>query len=100
MKIKYLGSAKQDLRDGFLFYESLEPGLGSYFLETLYADIDSLKLFAGIHSVHFKKYYRILSKRFPFAVYYQIDGENIKIYAVIDCRKNPAWIRKKIRMRD
>jgi hypothetical protein len=58
-------------------------------------DIESLNVFAGIHSAHFGKYYRLLSKRFPFAVYYLIDENEIRIYAVIDCRRDPAWIRKR-----
>ncbi|MEA3280798.1 MAG: type II toxin-antitoxin system RelE/ParE family toxin [Thermodesulfobacteriota bacterium] len=73
MKIKILKSAKNDLREGFDFYEFQQTGLGTYFLETLSSDIESLKLFAGIHSIHFEKYYRLLSKRFPFAVYYQLN---------------------------
>jgi len=96
MKIKILKSAKNDLREGFYFYESQQAGLGIYFLETLSSDIESLKLFAGIHSIHFEKYYRLLSKRFPFAVYYQLNKNEIRIYAVVDCRRNPAWIRNKI----
>jgi hypothetical protein len=51
MKIKILESAKQDLREGFDFYESQERGIGNYFLETLFSDISSLRLFAGIHSL-------------------------------------------------
>jgi hypothetical protein len=39
MKIKILESAKQDLREGFYFYESQEAGIGSYFLESLISDI-------------------------------------------------------------
>jgi hypothetical protein len=97
MKIHYLGSAKQDLRDGFSFYEAKVSGLGMYFLETLYSDIDSLKLFASIHSIHFGKYHRMLSKRFPFAIYYTIEENVIKVYAVLDCRKDPAWIRKRLK---
>ncbi|MDI6688558.1 MAG: type II toxin-antitoxin system RelE/ParE family toxin [Desulfobacterales bacterium] len=73
MKIKILKSAKNDLREGFYFYEFQQTGLGTYFLETLSSDIESLKLFAGTHSIHFEKYYRLLSKRFPFAVYYQLN---------------------------
>jgi len=97
MKIKILKSAKNDLREGFYFYESQQAGLGTYFLETLSSDIESLKLFAGIHSIHFEKYYRLLSKRFPFAVYYQLNKNEIKVYAVVDCRRNPAWIRNKFK---
>ena len=96
MKIKILKSAREDLKEGFRFYELQQGGLGSYFLESLSSDIESLKLFAGIHSIHFNKYHRLLSKRFPFAVYYRIEEDEIRLYAVIDCRKNPAWIRKKL----
>jgi hypothetical protein len=34
---------------GFHFYEEQETGLGAYFLESLYSDIESLKLYVGIH---------------------------------------------------
>jgi len=65
LKIKILESATQDLVRGFTFYEEQSEGLGQYFLDSLFADIDSLSFYAGIHSVHFKKYHRLLSKRFP-----------------------------------
>jgi len=96
MKIKILESAKQDLREGFHFYESQETGIGSYFLESLVSDIESLRLFAGIHGIHFGKYQRLLSKRFPFAIYYRIEANEIRVYAVLDCRRDPAWIRKRL----
>ncbi len=32
MKIKILESAKEDLKDGFHFYEFQERGIGNYFL--------------------------------------------------------------------
>ncbi len=97
MIIKILQSAKQDLLEGYDFYERQKNGIGSYFLETLFADIESLKLFAGIHSIHFESYHRLLSKRFPFAIYYKVVDYEVRIYAVVDCRKKPAWIREKLR---
>ena len=96
MKIKILRSAKNDLLDSYHFYEAQQRGIGSYFLEALSADSESLKLYAGIHPIYFEKYYRLLSKRFPFAVYYQVKSEEILIYAVVDCRRNPAWVREKL----
>jgi len=96
MRIRILKSAKVDLTAGFRFYEAKQSELGFYFLETLYSDIDSLLLFAGIHSIHFEKYHRLLSKRFPFAVYYRVVKDEIFISAVVDCRRNPAWIRKRL----
>lgn len=96
MRIKILESATEDLKEGYYFYEFQESGLGDYFLESLYSDIESLKLYAGIHSVHFGKYYRLLAKRFPFAIYYRVENKNIIVHAVLDCRRDPAWIRRKL----
>ena len=75
MKIRILAAAQQDLVNGYRFYEAQQHGLGSYFLDSLYADIDSLLFYAGIHQIVDGGYHRLLAKRFPFAVYYRMDGE-------------------------
>jgi|SRR3972149_3347905 len=97
MKIKILSSASQDLIDGYWFYEKQAEGLGTYFLDSLFSDIDSLTINAGIHPLHFGRYHRMLSKRFPFAVYYRIENKTALVYGVLDCRRNPAWIKKKLK---
>lgn len=88
MKIRILTLAFDDLQAGRDFYEQQQPGLGAYFLDTLFSDIESLLLYAGVHARIFG-YFRALSKRFPFAIYYKIDGESIEIWRVLDCRQNP-----------
>jgi len=42
VKIRIFDSAKLDLVVGFIFYEQQECGVGQYFLDSLYSDIDSL----------------------------------------------------------
>jgi len=96
VKIEILDEAEADLVEGFHFYERQKVGLGSYFLDSLFSDIDSLLLYAGVHAVVYG-YHRCLAKRFPFAVYYLVDGEVIRVYAVLDCRRNPSWIRKRLK---
>jgi plasmid stabilization system protein ParE len=95
MKIKILDSAEEDLVEGYRFYESSAEGLGDYFLDSLYSDIQSLNDYAGIHP-HYFGYYRLLAKKFPYAVYYKIEENKIRVYAVLDCRRNPAWIKIKL----
>jgi len=97
MKIEILDSAEQDLLAGYAFYESQAQGLGGYFLDSLFSDIDSLRLFAGVHSVHFERYHRLLSKRFPFAIYYKVAGNAARVYAVLDCRRNPSPIADRLK---
>jgi len=95
MKIEILDEALQDLIDGFRFYEKQAEGLGEYFLDSLFSDIDSLQVYAGIHSLHFG-YHRFLSKRFPFAIYYRVKRKTVRVYAILDCRRDPAWIRDRL----
>ncbi|MBI3345338.1 MAG: type II toxin-antitoxin system RelE/ParE family toxin [Gammaproteobacteria bacterium] len=96
MKIEILSGADEDLLDGYRFYEQQATGLGGYFLDSLYSDIDSLLVFAGVHRVVYGLY-RCLSKRFPFAVYYSIDSQIIRIHAVLDCRSKPSRIKKRLK---
>lgn len=64
MKLRILPSAIQDLRRGQAFYARQSDTLGEYFLDSLFSDIDSLELYAGVHASFFG-YYRLLAKRFP-----------------------------------
>ena len=93
MKIRILRAASQDLIGGYRFYAAQGEGIGDYFLDSLYSDIDSLTLTAGVHQTHFGGYHRMLSKRFPFAVYYRVEGDTVPVFAVLDCRRKPAWVR-------
>ena len=96
MKVQLLDEAELDLVDGFCFYETQQSGLGDYFLDSLFSDIDSLQLFAGIHRRHLG-FYRLLSKRFPFAIYYRIANNAVNVHAVMDCRQNPERIRERLK---
>lgn len=96
MKVEILDEAERDMIDGFRFYEVQAEGLGDYFLDSLYADIDSLRLYAGIHPLHLGQH-RLLSKRFPFAVYYEVAGNVARVNAVLDCRRDPAWIQERLK---
>lgn len=96
MKLEILDQAVSDLIEGFHFYEDQQAGLGAYFLTNLYADIESLRLYAGIHRKAYRNYHRMLSRRFPFAVFYTVQDETVFIRAVVDGRRNPAWIRRRL----
>ena len=64
MRIEIPGSAGKDLIDGFKFYENQSRNLGDYFLASIFSDIKSLRVYAGIHALHFG-YHRLLANRFP-----------------------------------
>jgi plasmid stabilization system protein ParE len=96
MNIEILPGAREDLAAGYRFYEKQSPGLGNYFYETLFADIESLRENAGIHPVIYGSH-RALSRRFPYGIYYEIKGDTVRVQAVYDCRRHPARIRRRLK---
>ena len=96
MKLQIRPSAFDDLARGRGFYDSQGLGIGDYFFDSLFSDIDSLKLYAGIHP-KVMGYYRMLAKRFPYAIYYDIKNETSIVWRVLDLRQNPKTIIQELK---
>ena len=94
MRVRILTSALEDLASGRAFYEDQGPGLGDYFYDSVFADIDSLALYGGVHG-KVMGYHRSLTRRFPYAVYYKLETENtVVVYRVLDCRRDPRKTKR------
>ena len=98
MKLRVVDGAQDDLIAGFNFYEAREQGIGDHFLACLYSDVESLRIFGAIHRRVYKNLQRSLSKRFPFAIYYTVENDSVIVRAILDCRRNPSWIRSRLRI--
>ena len=60
-------------------------------------EIDSLTLYGGIHPKFFG-YHRMLSKRFPYAIYYKFEeGSVVVVWRVLDLRREPKKIRQSLK---
>lgn len=95
MIVDISSDAEEDLIEGYWFYERQSPGLGDYFRSCLIADLESLTYYAGIHERVYG-FYRALSKRFPFCIYYRYNANTLLIVAVLDARREPLWIRQRL----
>jgi hypothetical protein len=93
MKVRVLRPALEDLAAGRQFYDRHQEGVGGYFFDSLFSEIDALVIYAGIHRIQFG-YHRLLARRFPYAVYYRVVGGEVVVYRVLDCRRDPKWIRR------
>lgn len=96
IRIRISDEALHDLNGGFLFYEAQEEGLGDYFAACLRSDIESLRISAGTHRVVYRDYRRLLSRVFPYGIFYTNTPTEAAVWAVIDLRRNPEWIREKL----
>ena len=96
MKLRILTPAIEDLAAGRAFYDHQSPGLGDYFFDKLFAEIDSLVLYGGTHPIRFG-HHRMLARRFPHAIYYKIANDEAIVHRIIDCRRDPTWIRRQLK---
>ena len=44
--------------------------------------------------IHFGKYHRLLSKRFPYGIYYRVEENTVLVRAVLDLRRAPEWVKR------
>ena len=83
--------ALNDLQTGRIFYDKQASLLGNYFFDALLTDIESLHFYAGIHIQEYG-YYKMLSKRFPYAIYYETFDDIARVIAVLDQRRAPMYV--------
>ncbi|WP_457562279.1 type II toxin-antitoxin system RelE/ParE family toxin [Caminibacter pacificus] len=94
-QIKISEYAKNDLEIAFDFYEKQATNLGKIFFDYIISEIELLSFYGCLHQKTFG-YHRMISKKFPFAIYYDCNKEQkyITIVAILDLRQNPKTIEK------
>ncbi|MEM6333809.1 MAG: type II toxin-antitoxin system RelE/ParE family toxin [Planctomycetota bacterium] len=95
MNVLVLDEAAIDIETAIRFYDLQHQGIGDYFKDSILADLDALSLFAGIHPMRFG-YHRALAKRFPYAIYYLLEGDTACVYAVLDMRRDPKRLEREL----
>ena len=95
MNVRITSAAEWDLLRGAEFYERQLRGLGAYFLKVLSSDIDRLEETGGVHPIN-HGYYRAVSRKFPYAIFYEIEGNDAIVWAVIDTRRDPNFIESRL----
>ena len=91
MRIEILGSGHRDIVLGACFYDQQQSGLGRYFADYVYSELESLVVYVGIH-VQYMGYYKMVLKRFPYSVYYRIEEDCVKVWRILDNRRDPNWV--------
>jgi toxin ParE1/3/4 len=91
-----LPSALANTDEAFEWYENERDGLGQEFLESMRAAYDRIasgplsyqEMRAGLR--------RILLRRFPYAVYFAVEGEVVTVVTVLHVSRHPrGWQRAK-----
>ena len=95
MNVELRVEARNDLVEASAFYDAQRDGLGDYFIDCLFSDLEKLESEAGIHETAYGLH-RKLSERFPFAIYYRVADPVIDVVAILDCRRDPDAIGRRL----
>lgn len=87
--------AEQDIEVAFRWYENRVSGLGREFLRCVDAALSQINRSPSIYPIIYKNMRRILTRRFPFGIFYLIDDKKIVVLAVLHARRDPHLWQKR-----
>jgi hypothetical protein len=88
--LRFLSSAERELADALKFYEKAEKGLGAEFLDEIEAAMERILTHPLAWTALSPRTRRCRTKRFPFALFYQVKADEILIVSVLDLRRDPG----------
>jgi len=98
--LRFLPEVEEDVIAGFVWYEGKSPGLGDEFLRIVYACTGEIPrnplLYPKVHN----EFRRRLLRRFPYAIYFIIKEDQIIVYGLFHCARDPRTIRIKLQDRE
>ena len=84
--------AESDISEYFNYYEERRPGLGHDFLGCVEEGILKIETNPLGYRKVYKELRRIAIRRFPYRIFYFIEGQQITVTAIFHAQKNPgAW---------
>jgi plasmid stabilization system protein ParE len=87
--------ADADVEATFDWYEGELAGLGQQFLNELQVTYDRIAAGPAKYQRVANEVRRALLRRFPYAVYFAVDGEDVVVLAVLHAARDPfEWQRR------
>ena len=92
MTYRFLSPARAELAEALSYYESASPGLGLEFLDEVERTISRIALQPEAWTRISENHRRCLMRRFPFAIIYSVEQDELLITAVMNLRRHPdSW---------
>jgi plasmid stabilization system protein ParE len=92
LDVRLRPEAEDDLAEAAVWYQEQQPGLGQRFLDAAAATISRISTASLAFPLVYGSTRRALLRRFPFGVFFQVEGERIVVIGVLHGSRHPhAW---------
>lgn len=98
--LRFLREVEEDVITGYAWYEEKSPGLGEEFLRMFYACAGDLPRNPLLYRKVYSEFRRCLLRRFPYAIYFMVKGDQIIVVGLFHCARDPRTLRMKLRDRE
>lgn len=89
MILRYTDRSKVDIDLTFEWYEKQRRELGFEFLDCVEGSLKNILAFPEMYEQIYSSFRRCVVRRFPFSIFYTIEGDEIVIHSVFDNRQDP-----------
>ncbi|MGJ4788491.1 type II toxin-antitoxin system RelE/ParE family toxin [Leptospira koniambonensis] len=83
LEVRIKPSAEEDIFHSVNYYNSKKENLGFEFVLEIDSSIERIRYFPEIGPIVYKDFRQILTRRFPFRIFYKISQTHIDVYAVL-----------------
>ena len=88
--------ADAEIAEAALWYESQEPGLGQEFLRSFRSASVMLQRNPYLYQEVAKETRRVLMRRFPYSIFYEVRDQDIIILACFHTGRNPQKWQERV----
>jgi len=87
--------AEADMTEAFEWYEERQSALGYEFLAEVHAALRAIAENPHHHHELYKNVRRILTRKFPYKVFFFIEGDRVEVIGVVHAKRHPrVWKRR------
>jgi toxin ParE1/3/4 len=89
-RVSIRAAAEDDLREAQEWYETKRPGLGGEFLVCVVDALSRLEQSPERFAVYYKGFRRVLTERFPYKLFYRIEGDAVIVFRILHGARDHA----------
>ena len=97
--LRFLPEVEEDALSGCAWYEDKAPGLGEELLRVFYACAGEIPRHPLLYRKVYRDFRRCLVRRFPYAIYFRMEENQIIVFGLFHCARDPRTIRAELRDR-